>query len=114
LLLRLQLPSVLFRNAQFAVALKEDENDLAPNVSRTERTLRTGVGARLPLAPLQLLLGATPATEYPRKLGSFLLQVPIRPENLALVQKAAAQAQPDEALRATLVSLLSLPEYQLA
>ncbi|WP_201985956.1 DUF1800 domain-containing protein [Hymenobacter rubidus] len=114
LLLRLQLPSILFKNAEFAVALKQDENDIAPNQTKAERTVRPGAGAHLPLAPLQQLLGATPATQQPEKLGEFLLQANIRPENLQLVQQAAAQKEPAEALRATLVSLLSLPEYQLA
>ncbi|MDQ2770303.1 MAG: DUF1800 domain-containing protein, partial [Bacteroidota bacterium] len=31
LLLRLQLPAILFKNAEFTVALKQDENDIAPN-----------------------------------------------------------------------------------
>ena len=114
LLLRLQLPAILFRNAGFAVALKQDENDLDPNQTKAQRTVRPGAGAHLPLALLQQLLGATPAARHPEKLSEFLLQAPIRPENLQLVQQAAAQKEPAEALRATLVSLLSLPEYQLA
>ncbi|MFD2719520.1 DUF1800 family protein [Hymenobacter monticola] len=114
LLLRLQLPAILFKNAEFAVALKQDDNDIAPNLSKAERTVRPGAGAHLPLAPLQQLLGATPAAQQPEKLSAFLLQASIRPENLQLVQQAAAQKEPAEALRATLVSLLSLPEYQLA
>ncbi len=115
LLLRLQIPSILFKNADFAVALKQDENDLAPNLSRADRTVRPTVGAHLPLGPLQLLLGATPAPAQPARLSEFLLQTPIRPENLALVQQAAAQNPvPAEALRNTLVSLMSLPEYQLS
>ena len=114
LLLRLQLPAILFKNAEFAVALKQDENDLAPNQTKAERTVRPGAGAHLPLAPLQQLLGATPAAQQPARLSEFLLQANIRPENLQLVQQAAAQKEPAEALRATLVSLLSLPEYQLA
>ena len=115
LLLRLQLPAILFRNAEFAVALKQDENDLAPNLSRAERTVRPGAGAHLPLGPLQQLLGATPTARQPERLSEFLLQATIRPESLQLVQQAAAQQnEPTEALRATLVSLLSLPEYQLA
>jgi uncharacterized protein (DUF1800 family) len=115
LLLRLQLPAVLFRNAEFAVALKQDENDLAPNLSRAERTVAAGAGARLPLAPLQELLGGTPAAAQPEKLSRFLLQAPIRPASLALVQQAAAlKTEPTEVLRTTLISLLSLPEYQLS
>ena len=114
LLLRLQLPAILFKNAEFAVALKQDENDLDPNQTRAQRTVRPGAGAHLPLAPLQLLLGATPAAQQPEKLSAFLLQANIRPENLRLVQQAGTQKEPAEALRATLVSLLSLPEYQLA
>jgi uncharacterized protein (DUF1800 family) len=114
LLLRLQLPAILFKNAEFAVALKQDENDIAPNQTKAERTVRPGAGAHLPLAPLQQLLGATPVAQQPEKLSSFLLQANIRPENLQLVQQAAQQKEPAEALRATLVSLLSLPEYQLA
>ncbi|MDB5234601.1 MAG: hypothetical protein JWR44_1594, partial [Hymenobacter sp.] len=114
LLLRLQLPAVLFKNAEFAVALKQDENDIAPNLTKAQRTVRPGAGARLPLAPLQQLLGATPVAQQPERLSQFLLQASIRPENLQLVQQAAQQKEPAEALRATLVSLLSLPEYQLA
>ena len=114
LLLRLQLPTILFKNAEFTVALKQDENDIVPNQTKTERTVRPGTGAHLPLAPLQQLLGTTPAAQQPEKLSAFLLQAPIRPESLRLVQQATAQKEPAEALRATLVSLLSLPEYQLA
>ena len=114
LLLRLQLPAILFKNVEFAVALKQDENDLDPNQTKAQRTVRAGAGAHLPLAPLQQLLGATPAAQQPARLSEFLLQTNIRPENLRLVQQAAAQKEPTEALRATLVSLLSLPEYQLA
>ena len=114
LVLRLQLPAILFRNAEFAVALKQDENDIAPNQTKAERTVRPGAGAHLPLAPLQLLLGATPAPQQPAKLSEFLLQATIRPENLQLVQQIAQQKEPAEVLRSTLISLLSLPEYQLA
>ena len=85
LLLHLQLPTVFFRNAEFAVALKQDENDIAPNLTKAERTLRPGVGAHLPLVPLQQLLGNTPAAQQPEKLSAFLLQAAIRPKNLRLV-----------------------------
>ncbi len=115
LLLRLQLPGILFKNADFTLRLKDDENDVTPQTTAGQRQLRAGLATRLPLAPLQQLLGATPAAEQPRQLAAFLLQAPIRPENLALVAQAAAQAAtPEEQLRATLVGLLSLPEYQLA
>jgi uncharacterized protein (DUF1800 family) len=115
LLLRLQLPAILFKNAEFAVRLKDDENDITPQTTSKERTVRNTVGAHLPLAALQQLLGGASAAEQPRQLAQHLLQVPIRPENLALVQQAAAQATtPDEQLRTMLISLLSLPEYQLS
>jgi uncharacterized protein (DUF1800 family) len=115
LLLRLQLPVILFKNAEFAVRLKDDENDITPQTTGKERTVRNTVGARLPLASLQQLLGSASAVEQPQQLARCLLQVPIRPENLALVQQAAAKAAtPEEQLRITLISLLSLPEYQLA
>ncbi|OGX83665.1 hypothetical protein BEN48_16865 [Hymenobacter glacialis] len=65
-------------------------------------------------SPLQQLLGTAAAAQQAEKLSAFLLQVPIRPENLRLVQQATQQKEPAEALRTTLVSLLSLPEYQLA
>jgi len=114
LLLRLQLPAILFKNAAFAVRLKDDENDITPQTTSKERTVRNTVGAHLPLAALQHL-GGTRAAEQPQQLASRLLQVPIRPENLALVQQAAAKAAtPEEQLRATLIGLLSLPEYQLS
>lgn len=113
LLLRLQIPTILFRNADFPLALKQDENDLAPNQTRAERTVGAGPGAHLPLAPLQKLLGTTAAADTPEQLAKFLLQAPIRPESLALVQQAVAAAPPAETLRTALVSLLSLPEYQL-
>lgn len=115
LLLRLQLPAFLFKNADFAVRLKDDENDLVPQTNAAARTVKNGVGAHLPLLPLQQLVGATPAPEQPRRLANFLLQAPLRPENLALVEQTAAKAaMPEERLRATLIGLLSLPEYQLA
>ena len=115
LLLRLQLPAILFRNADFALALKQDENDLAPNQTPAERAVGTGVGAHLPLVPLQGLLPASAApAEVPKLLAGLLLQAPIWPESLALVQQAVAAAAPAEAFRTALVSLLSLPEYQLA
>jgi len=115
LLLRLQLPSILFKNAEFAVRLKDDENDLTPQTTGKERLVQHADTTHLPLAPLQQLLGATPPENQPQILANFLLQAPLRPENLALVQQAAAKATtPEERLRTTLVSLLSLPEYQLA
>jgi uncharacterized protein (DUF1800 family) len=115
LLLRLQLPSILFKNAEFAVRLKDDENDITPQTSGKERLVKTTETTHLPLAPVQLLLGATLPAKQPQVLANFLLQSPLRPENLALVQQAAAKATtPDERLRTTLVSLLSLPEYQLS
>jgi uncharacterized protein (DUF1800 family) len=114
LLLRLQLPSILFKNADFAVRLKDDENDITPQTTGKERLIKTTAATHLPLAPLQQLLGATPAAQ-PQQLASFLLQAPLRPASLALVQQAADHAaSPEERLRTTLVSLLSLPEYQLA
>jgi uncharacterized protein (DUF1800 family) len=114
LLLRLQLPAILFKNAEFAVRLKDDENDITPQTTGQQRTVRNTAGAHLPLAPLQQLLGSTPAAGQPGRLAQFLLQTPLRPENLALVQQTVAKATtPEEQLRATLISLLSLPEYQL-
>jgi uncharacterized protein (DUF1800 family) len=115
LLLRLQLPAILFKNAEFAVRLKDDENDITPQTTGKERTVRNTVGAHLPLAALQQLLGSASAAEQPQQLARCLLQAPIRPENLVLVQQAAAKAStPEEQLRTTLISLLSLPEYQLS
>ncbi|MFD1871231.1 DUF1800 domain-containing protein [Hymenobacter bucti] len=115
LLLRLQLPAILFKNAEFAVRLKDDENDITPQTTGQERTVRNTVGAHLPLAALQQLLGSASAAEQPQQLARCLLQAPIRPENLALVQQAAAKAAtPEEQLRTMLISLLSLPEYQLS
>ena len=115
LLLRLQLPSILFRNAEFAVHLKDDENDITPQTTGKERLVKNTSTTHLPLAPLQQLMGNTSAEKQPRELADFLLQAPLRPENLTLVQQAATQATTPEArLRATLVSLLSLPEYQLS
>jgi len=115
LLLRLQLPSILFKNAEFAVRLKDDENDITPQTTGQERLVKNTEAPHLPLAPLQQLLGPAPPENQPQLLAGFLLQAPLRPENLALVQQAAARATTPEArLHATLVSLLSLPEYQLA
>jgi len=115
LLLRLQLPSILFKNAEFAVRLKDDENDITPQTSGKERLVKNTETTHLPLAPIQQLLGTAPPDQQPQLLAGFLLQAPLRPENLALVQQAASSVDTPEArLRATLVSLLSLPEYQLA
>ena len=114
LLLRLQLPAALLQKAAFDVALKDDENDLKPQMGDAAHTA-AGLGTRLPLAPLQTLLGQTSADGQPQALSQFLLQTPIRPENLALVQAAAQRETTSDArLRTTLLSLLSLPEYQLA
>ena len=115
LLLRLQLPNILFKNADFAVRLKDDENDINPQSTGKERLVKNASATHLPLAPLQRLLGSTPAAQQPQVLAAFLLQVPLRPENLSLAQATAAKATtPEEQLRSTLVALLSLPEYQLA
>ncbi|QDA60640.1 DUF1800 domain-containing protein [Hymenobacter jejuensis] len=113
LAIRLQLPQVLFRNAEFRIALKEDENDIAPTVPRAERTFRQPVKAHVRLAPLTQLLAGTAPAEQPAKLSAFLLQTPIRPENLALIQQQADRAPADDRLRAVITSLLALPEYQL-
>jgi uncharacterized protein (DUF1800 family) len=115
LLLRLQLPAILFKNTEFTVRLKDDENDSTPQTTGSQCTVRNTVGAHLPLAPLQQLLRGASPTEQPQQLARCLLQVPIRLESLALVQQAAARATtPEERLRSTLISLLSLPEYQLS
>ena len=114
LLLRLQLPNILFKDADFAVRLKDDENDINPQSTGKERLVKANA-THLPLGPLQQLLRGVPAAQQPQALGAFLLQAPLRPENLALVQGAAARAAtPEEQLRNTLVALLSLPEYQLS
>ena len=115
-LLRLQLPATLLQKAAFDVQLKEDENDLKPQMDATDRTQAAArLGTRLPLAPLQALLDLTPTDAQPLALSHFLLQSPIRPENLVLVQTAASrETTPEARLRTTLLSLLSLPEYQLA
>ncbi|MBT2556320.1 DUF1800 domain-containing protein [Hymenobacter sp. ISL-91] len=104
LLYRLQLPAVLLRNAAFDVQLKQDENDLDPNLPRAARTFDQAVKTTVRLAPLQRLLAATPAAQQPARLSEILLQVPIRPENLPLVRGE---------LRDMTTALLSLPEYQL-
>ena len=84
LLLRLQVPSVLFRDADFAVTLKQDEDDIAPNLPRAERKLDNRLKAHLPLAPLHTLLGEKPTTQ---QLSAFLLQTPLRPENLPQLEQ---------------------------
>lgn len=104
LLYRLQLPAVLLRNATFDVQLKQDENDLDPNLPRTARTFDQAVKTTVQLAPLQKLLAGTPAAQQPARLSEILLQTPIRPENLALVRGE---------LHDMTTALLSLPEYQL-
>jgi uncharacterized protein (DUF1800 family) len=113
LLYRLQLPSVLFKNAEFRVALKEDENDLAPQLSRADRTFQQPVKTTVKLAPVQALLAQTPASKQAAELAEFVLQTPIRPDNLTLVQAAAASAPNEARLRTMVTALLSLPEYQL-
>ena len=59
-------------------------------------------------------VGRGAATQQAERLSRFLLQAPIRPESLRLAQLAEKQATPAKALRATLLTLLSLPEYKLA
>ncbi|MCC2548904.1 DUF1800 domain-containing protein [Hymenobacter sp. BT175] len=113
LLLRLQLPQVLLRNAEFNVALKEDENDLAPSVAKADRTFRQQVKARLNLAPIARVLAKVPLAQQPARLSELLLQSPIRPQNLALLEQVAAKAPAEDRLRTMVTSLLSLPEYQL-
>ncbi|UOQ53451.1 DUF1800 domain-containing protein [Hymenobacter cellulosivorans] len=113
LLFRLQLPQVLLRNAEISIALKEDENDLDPQQTKSDRTFRQPVKAKAKLAPLGLLLAKTPEAQQPAALSQFLLQAPIRPENLQLVQQMAQKASAEGRLRTMVTSLLSLPEYQL-
>ncbi|MBC8083068.1 MAG: DUF1800 domain-containing protein [Hymenobacter sp.] len=113
LLYRLQLPSVLLRNAEFNVALKEDENDIAPQVSKADRTFKQQVKTTVQLAPVQALLAKTAPARQVAALSGFVLQAPIRPQNLALIQKAAAAAPAEGRLRTMVTALLSLPEYQL-
>ncbi|PJJ54553.1 DUF1800 domain-containing protein [Hymenobacter chitinivorans] len=113
LLFRLQLPQVLLKNAEISIALKEDENDLDPQQTRADRTFRQQVQAKAKLAPLGLLLAKTPEAQQPAALSQFLLQAPIRPENLTLVEQVAQKAPADGRLRTMVTSLLSLPEYQL-
>jgi uncharacterized protein (DUF1800 family) len=113
LLYRLQLPSVLLRNAEFNVALKQDENDIAPNLTRADRTFQQQVKTTVKLAPVQAMLTKTPPAQQAAQLSQFVLQVPIRPENLALIQRAADKAPAEGRLRTMVTSLLSLPEYQL-
>jgi len=113
LLLRLQLPQVLFKNAQFNVALKEDENDILPSVTKADRTFRQQIKTHVELQPIADFLAKIPEEQQAAKLGEFLLQAPIRPENLALVQQTAAKVPPEIRLKTMVTSLLSLPEYQL-
>lgn len=104
---------MLFRNVEFNVALKEDENDIAPSVAKADRTFQQPLTTRLDLGPLHALLAKTPPLQQPQQLSEMLLQTPIRPASLALVQQAARQAPAVGQLQAMLTSLLSLPEYQL-
>jgi len=113
LIFRLQLPQVLLKNAEFSIALKEDENDIAPSVSKADRTFRQQVKARVKLAPITQLLAKTAPATQAAQLSQLLLQAPIRPENLALIQQAADAAPAESRLRTMVTSLLSLPEYQL-
>jgi uncharacterized protein (DUF1800 family) len=113
LLYRLQLPSVLLKNAEFNVALKEDENDLKPQVSKADRTFRQQVKTTVKLTSVQALLAKTAPTQQAAKLSEFVLQAPIRPENLTLIQQAADKSPEEGRLRTMVTSLLSLPEYQL-
>ncbi|GAA4014291.1 DUF1800 domain-containing protein [Hymenobacter fastidiosus] len=113
LLLRLQLPQVLLRNAGFNIALKGDENDLAPSVPKADCTFRQQVKARVKLGPISQLLAQTAPAAQAAQLSGFLLQAPIRPENLALIQQMAANAPAEGRLRTMITSMLSLPEYQL-
>ncbi|MCC3157845.1 DUF1800 domain-containing protein [Hymenobacter sp. 15J16-1T3B] len=118
LLLRLQLPQVLLKQAEVNIALKDDENDLAPQLPRSERLLRSrgkqAGEAPVSLATVAALLTTVPAEQQPEALAGFLLQAPLRPENRALLHQAApAGGGPQQALRQQVGVLLSLPEYQL-
>ncbi|GAA4377784.1 DUF1800 domain-containing protein [Hymenobacter koreensis] len=113
LLLRLQLPQVLLKQAEVNVALKEDENDIAPSLPKAERVLRTQNAAPVSIATVARLLDKVPAEQHPSRLGAFLLQAPLRPENLKRVQQLTAAAPVEQRLRIGLGALLSLPEYQL-
>ncbi|GAB3828841.1 DUF1800 domain-containing protein [Hymenobacter jeollabukensis] len=118
LLLRLQLPQVLLKQAEVNIALKDDENDLAPQLPRSERILRSrgkeAGDAPVNLATVAALVAKTPADKQAAALAGFLLQAPLRPENLALIQQAAPEGGgPQQRLRLQVGSLLSFPEYQL-
>jgi uncharacterized protein (DUF1800 family) len=117
LLLRLQLPQVLLKQAEVNIALKDDDNDLAPQLPRSERRLRSRTKAAdevpVSLATVAALVEKTPPAEQPQALARFLLQAPLRPENLVLLRKAAPAGGPQQALRQQVGVLLSLPEYQL-
>ncbi|OON70505.1 DUF1800 family protein [Hymenobacter sp. CRA2] len=114
LLLRLQLPQVMLKQAEINIALKDDENDLTPQLPRAARLLRsrgkTADEAPVSLTTVASLLTKVPPERQAATLSSFLLQTPLRPENQALL----AQATPaGGSLRQQLGTLLSLPEYQL-
>ncbi|GAB2949600.1 DUF1800 domain-containing protein [Hymenobacter coalescens] len=118
LLLRLQLPQVLLKQAEVNIALKEDDNDLAPQLPRSERLLHSRAQAPheapVSLATVAALVQQVPADRQPAALAGFLLQAPLRPESQTLLQQAAAAgAAPAQRLRQQVSTLLSLPEYQL-
>ncbi|MEJ7666227.1 MAG: DUF1800 family protein [Hymenobacter sp.] len=77
--LRLQLPSILFKNAEFAVRLKDDENDITPQTMGKDRLVQHTQTTHLPLEPIQRLLANAPPEQQPQLLANFLLQRPLRP-----------------------------------
>ncbi|QHL88647.1 DUF1800 family protein [Nibribacter ruber] len=109
---RLKLPQWLLYGASSAIQLKGDD-DLQPNQAHLERGVVQKMQATVNLQGLQRLVNGVATEAVPQVLAQHLLQVPLRAQNVDLLQRMNGSLPQDQQLLALTAAILSLPEYQL-
>lgn len=112
---RLRMGQALLQDAALEVALKpDDDTEPTKPVAKRVDGLRI-VRAKADLNHFYKAFQKMPQQQLAESIAAYLLQVPLQPEKLAMIQQSIPNhGTQEEKMMAVLLRVVSLPEYQLS
>lgn len=109
ILFRTLLPFVLFRGNEMVIQAKKDGDVNTEFLGRRNKNLQ----ATMQIKPFIEILGNKKQDEITEILTNFMLQIPISTQNMQVIQQNLQTENTEKLISSLLISLASMPEYQL-
>jgi uncharacterized protein (DUF1800 family) len=109
ILFRTLLPFVLFRGNEMVIQAKKDGDVNTEFLGRRNKNLQ----ATMQIKPFIEILGNKKQDEITEILTNFMLQIPISIQNMQVIQQNLQTENTEKLISSLLISLASMPEYQL-